>query len=142
MHQNGQNWLRMDTKMQPFSLSWINYFCWEREENLNSHSYDSLLTIEKYIYIYTSLGELTTIHVTYIKKGKTVHYIYIIFNRVIFSHSIFFGCNPSAIKKRTTFLFDQILLVITPSLSTSSTPSFMFNVGGNWIMASSWKEWS
>ena len=28
-----------------------------------------------YIYIYTSLGELTTIHVTYIKKGKTVHYI-------------------------------------------------------------------
>ena len=25
-----------------------------------------------YIYIYTSLGELTTIHVTYIKKGKTV----------------------------------------------------------------------
>ena len=32
------------------------------------------------IYIYTSLGELTTIHVTYIKKGKTVHYIYIIFN--------------------------------------------------------------
>ena len=32
------------------------------------------------IYIYTSLGELTTIHVTYIKKGNTVHYIYIIFN--------------------------------------------------------------
>ena len=32
------------------------------------------------IYIYSSLGELTTIHVTYIKKGKTVHYIYIVFN--------------------------------------------------------------
>ena len=32
------------------------------------------------IYIYTNLEELTTIHVTYIKKGKTVHYIYIIFN--------------------------------------------------------------
>ena len=44
------------------------------------------------IYIYTSLGELTTIHVTYIKKGKIVHYIYIIFNKY---HSLFASFNLS-----------------------------------------------
>ena len=43
------------------------------------------------IYIYTSLGELTTIHVTYIKKGNTVHYIYIIFNSMYYSCWLLWG---------------------------------------------------
>ena len=50
----------------------------EREENLDSHSYIVYLQLRKYIY--TRLGVLTTIYVTYIKKGKIVHYKFIIFN--------------------------------------------------------------
>ena len=50
----------------------------EREENLDSHSCGVYLQLRKYIY--TRLGVLTTIHVTYIKKGKIVHYKFIIFN--------------------------------------------------------------
>ena len=40
----------------------------EREENLDSHSCSVYLQLRKYIY--TRLGVLTTIHVTYIKKRK------------------------------------------------------------------------
>ena len=44
----------------------------EREENLDSHSFSIYLQLRKYI---------STIHVTYIKKkGKIVHYKFIIFN--------------------------------------------------------------
>ena len=54
-----------------------------KKKNLNSHSCDFFYLQLRSIHIYTSLGELTTIHVTYIKKGKTVHYIYIIFNKEV-----------------------------------------------------------
>ena len=45
----------------------------EREENLDSHSYGVYIQLRKYIY--TRLGVLTTIHVTYIKKKKRLYTI-------------------------------------------------------------------
>ena len=45
----------------------------ERKENLDSHSYGVYIQLR--IYIYTRLGVLTTIHVTYIKKKERLYTI-------------------------------------------------------------------
>ena len=65
------------------------------------------------IYIYTSLGELTTIHVTYIKKGKTVHYIYIIFNNLNYKFFCPFIANFSSEK-----FLDKVASIYQPGIDS------------------------